>query len=70
MNPKLKFVITIIVAVALLALFFWATQSISSLTGHSITGSAIGAGAVGGAEDPAVEDNSFEEVDGTQDSDR
>jgi lipoprotein signal peptidase len=42
MNPKLKLLITIIIIVGLLALFFWATNSISRLTGPSIAGTAVG----------------------------
>ncbi len=71
MNPKLKFVITIIVIVALLALFFWATRSISSLAGHSITGSAVGAGAIVGDEAGNVDDagnSNLDEADGAQNS--
>lgn len=41
MEPKLKFFITIGIAIVLLAAFFWATGTISKLTGHAITGSAI-----------------------------
>tara|TARA_Y100000310_G_scaffold344663_1_gene458636 strand:+ start:663 stop:893 length:231 start_codon:yes stop_codon:yes gene_type:complete len=41
MNPRLKLLITIIIIIGLLALFFWATNSISRLIGHSITGTAV-----------------------------
>ena len=68
MNPKLKFVITIIIVIALLALFFWATQTISSMTGHSITASAvISSEIIGGAEYPEFDsdfDDGLGEADG------
>tara|TARA_Y100000310_G_scaffold18388_1_gene18067 strand:- start:284 stop:493 length:210 start_codon:yes stop_codon:yes gene_type:complete len=67
MDKKLKLVLTLIVVIALLALFFWATKTISSLTGHSITASAAISGEIiGGAEYPEV-DSDFDDDLGSED---
>ena len=55
MNRKLKLAITLLVALVLLALFFWATTKISVLTGHSITGSSVDSSGIGS---PSSGDNS------------